>query len=450
MLKLRRMKDEERALAPSAPFMEMRAFAREPLMHVEGILNRYGDTLWLPTGPSFKATWMTREPALVEAVLVTQRESFRKGVILQWLKSIFGNSILVSEGEHWRKNRRLMAPVFHRKALQGYADVMIERTDEALDRIVPDQVFSMNEWTMELTLDIVLRCLVGTALGNHTQEIAKALDEGLFYADYVIGRMVPPFDWLPTAPKRALARARSYMYTFIDDIIAQRVASGEEHNDLLGLLLAVRDEDGNGLPYEEVREEVITLLLAGHETTALNIAYWLMILGWRPDITAQLQEELDTVLGDQPATFQDLARLPLLEQAWKESLRMYPPASLISRQATQDTTMGPWKVVEGEQVVIPIWAIHHDPRWYPDPYTFKLERWTAEEEAKRPKFAYLPFGGGNRICIGDQFARIEAKLIVARMLQRFTPFTMNTGDPKFKLTITLRPMEPVQIGLRAR
>lgn len=447
---VRLLKKDTHPIAPAPPFREIRKFGQNPFAEVEGLLDRHGHTIRLPFGPGFVPTWISREPEHVEEVLVAKRESFQKGLGLQWLKSIFGNSILVSEGDHWRKNRRLMAPAFTRKALQSYADTMVECIDTSLEDVSSGTTLVMNQWTMEVTLVTVLKCLFGTEIGSRVKDVEHALDDGLLYADHVLSRFTPPIDWIPTKPKRSLARARSVVYGIVDEFIAARMKSGEMGTDLLGLLLSTRDEEGRSLPHEEIREEVITLLLAGHETTALNLTYLFMILGRRPDVVDVLQQELDEVLGDAPPTMADLARLPLLEQAMKESLRMYPPAPIISRQAVQDTTMGEWHIPAGNQVMVPIWAIHHDPRWYEDPYTFKLERWTAEEEAKRHRFSFMPFGGGNRVCIGDQFAKMEVRLMAARILQRFRPLTLNTSDPELKLTITLRAMDPVMVTFHAR
>lgn len=406
---------------------------------------RHGPVFRVKVGPGLSPLLAVREPELVEQVLVKDRDKFGKGLVLQWLKTIFANSILVSEGEHWRKQRRIMAPSFTRRALADYAEIFVRRTDEALDRVVPGQTFELNTWTMALTLEIVLECLFGAEIDRaRVKQVADALDDGLQHADAVIGGLFPPPpEWVPTASNRALKRAKPTMISIFDEIIAARRASGEERKDLLGLLLAARDEDGRGLTNEELREEVVTLLLAGHETTALNIAYTFMALGWDPSLVAAVRGELDEVVGDRVPGVADLPSLKLGEALLNESLRLYPPAGVISRRATEDTYVGDYFVPAYSQVMIPIRAIHYDPRWYPDPTRFDLSRWTEEEVAGRPRFSFMPFGGGQRICIGDRFAKMESQLVTARILQRFTPTTINSEPPPLKLTITMRPMEPI-------
>lgn len=414
--------------------------------------DKYGDTFRLGIGPALNPVLVTRDPDLIEQVLVKERDSFHKGLVLQWLKTIFQNSILVSEGEHWRKQRRIMAPSFARRALVDYAEIFVRRTDEALDALVPGQPFAINQWTMKLTLDIVLECLFGAELSDERAKmVEQALDDGLFHADAVIGSLLPPPPtWVPTASNRALARARANMFDVFDAIIAERRASGEERKDLLGLLLAARDEDGRGLTDKELQEEVITLLLAGHETTALNIAYSFMLLGWDHDLLHTLRGELDEVLGGAAPTMADLNNLPLGDAFLNESLRLFSPASVISRQATEDLYIGDYYVPAYSQVLIPIRAVHYDAKRYPNPMKLDLSRWTEEAVKERHRYGFLPFGGGQRICIGDRFARMESQIITARILQRFTPTTLISEVPPLKLTITLRNKTPIMMRFDER
>lgn len=436
---------------PEPTFRELRGLRDDLLNYPMTLMDRHGHTLQFGVGPGLVPLWVTREPHFLEEALVKNRDSFIKGQVLQWMKPIFGNSILVSEGDHWRKNRRLMAPAFHRKALESYAEIMVRKTDEALDRIIPSQSFAINEWSMVLTLDIVLECLFGAELGaQRAKDVEHALEDALLFADSIVGRLVPLPNWVPSKAQRARKRAMTTLHRVVDEIIADRIARGIDREDLLGLLLSTRDDDGQALPHDEIREEVITLMLAGHETTALNLAYLFMLLGWNQDAQQEVHDELHEVLQGAAPTLSDLARLPKLDAAMKESLRLYPPAAVFSRIAIEDTSVGPWTLPKGAQLMVPVWGLHHDPRWYPEPFTFRLDRWTAEAESKRPKFAYMPFGAGNRICIGDQFAKMESRLLMARILQRFSATTQNQGDPRFKLTITLRAEDKVMVTFHPR
>lgn len=437
--------------APRPTPREIRWMSADLIEGPKRLHERYGQTFGLPIGPGLRPLLVTRDPEFIEHVLVTRRDHYRKGLVLQWLDGIFGNSILVSEGAHWRKQRRLMAPSFTRRALSDYAEIFVRKTDEALLRIEPGVPFDVNAWTMEMTLDIVLECLFGAELGDNAAIVARALDDGLYYADSIIGRLVRPLPkWVPTAPNRARKRAMDAMYGVVDTFIRERRQTGEERRDLLGLLLAARDEDGGSLSDAEVREEVVTLLLAGHETTALNIAYTFMLLGWNPHITEQLQQELSEVVGNTLPSMEHLRDLPQSDAMLKESLRLFPPAAVISRQATQNELVGPYAVPAWSQILMPIRAVHYDERWYPEPDRLDLGRWTPEEEAKRPRYSFMPFGGGNRVCIGEQFARMEARLVTARILQRFTPTTVSREVPPLKLTITLRNLAPILVRFDAR
>lgn len=437
-------------LPPSPGVASVRHLGTDPLHGPMTLVRDYGPLVYLPVGPGFAPIYVVGEPEMVEQVLVKERDKYIKDRYLRWMTPIFGNSILVSEGDHWRRSRRLMAPAFHRRALQHYGDVMVRATNDALDRLDLSRGFASNRWSMELTLDIVLECLFGAELGDKGPRVAKALDDLMIFADHIVGRVVPPWEPWPTKASRAVERGMRAIHEVIDEIIAERHKSSEEHEDLLAMLLGSRDEDGTGLSDEEVREEVITLMLAGHETTALTIAYALMLLGWNPGVVEKAQAELDAVVGDRVPTMQDLPNLPYNEQIVKEALRMYPPASIIARQTIEEDEIAGYPIPVGAQVTIPIWGLHHDERWYPRPYHFEPERWTPELEKSRPRYSFVAFGGGNRVCIGEAFARMEARLVLARVLQLFHPKTLIETPPKMTLSITLRPNTDIPVELQPR
>lgn len=438
--------------APTPTWEETSAMGRDLVHGPLRLHDKYGDVFRSRIGPGLYPMLVTRDAEHIDQVLVRDRNSYRKGVVLRWLRTVFNNSILVSEGAHWRKQRRIMAPSFTRKALTDYAEIFVRKTDEALDLIEPGVPFAINDWTMKLTLDIVLECLFGAELdASRIQMIEDGLEDGLFHVDKVIGGLLPPPPmWVPTASNRAVVRARKRFITLVDELIETRRRSGEARKDLLGLLLAARDEDGQGLSHDELREEIITLLLAGHETTALNIAYTLMLLGWDEELTNTIQEEIAEVVGDGIPSVEHLNDLKKGSALLNESLRLFPPAAVISRQATEDKQVGDFHVPAYSHVLIPIRAVHYDPRWYPNPEQLDLSRWLDDSADERPRQSFLPFGGGNRICIGNRFALMESQLVTARILQRFTPVTVNKEAPPLKLTITLRPTEPLMMQFNAR
>lgn len=435
---------------PNLPLREVRRFGADPLHTPLALHGKYGDAYRIPVATALQPVYVTRVPDEIEQVLVRDRAHYRKGISLQWLDGLFGNSILLSEGETWKRSRKLMAPAFHRKALDAYARVMVEKTDAALANIVSGQRVDTVGWSMTLTLDIVLECLFGRDLGDMATVVGDALDDGLLYADTIIGKPFRLPRWLPLRANRSRRRVVRIFHDLMDEMIQARRASDDTRDDLLGMLLAARDEEGNGLDDRQLRDELITLLLAGHETTALNVAYTLMLLGRHPDTVDAMHDELVRTLDGAEPSMASLAEMPLQTAVWKESLRLYPPVGLISRQALAPMQLGGQTIEQNSQVVIPIWALHHDAQWYPEPFAFRPERWFANADASRPRYAFLPFGGGHRVCIGDQFARIESQLIVARVLQRYRLTTIHPYDPPFKLTITMRPQTPVWVRFDAR
>lgn len=435
---------------PGPGIASVRHLGVDPLNGPIMLHRLFGPMVYLPVGPGLAPIYLLNEPHQVEHVLVHAREKYSKDRYLNWMRPIFGNSIIVAEGDKWKRARRLMLPAFHRRALQHYADVMVRATDEALDKVPVGTRFDVNRWSMAVTLDIVLECLFGASLGDKAPKMAAALDDLLIFADHIIGRVVPPFMKIPTKPKLAVQRGMKAINEVVDEVIAERRASGVERDDLMGLLLATKDEDGTTLSDGELREELITLILAGHETTALTVSYGLMLLGWNPAVVRKAQQELDAAVGDRSPTMGDLPQLPYLEQIMKESLRMYPPAAIIPRQAAAEDVIDGFPIPIGAQVTLPVWAIHHDERFYPRPYHFDPSRWEPEKEKQRPRYSFFAFGGGNRVCIGEQFARMEARLILGRVLQRFNVKTLMDSPPPLHLTITLRPTVPIEIELQPR
>lgn len=436
---------------PKLSFADMRTLTRDLVHGPLALHEQHGDIFYMPVGPGFVPLYMTRDPEHVRRVLVERRKHYQRGIAMQRLHGIFGRSILVAEGDAWRRRRRMMAPAFMPKALDQFTEVFVRKTDEALAQIRPDESFEANTWAMQLALDIALECLFGAELGDKSDRVARAVEEGLVYVDSVLRKVIEPLPlWVPTRANRIRARAMNTLYAVVDEIIEARRDDPTPRHDLLALLLESRDERGSGFTHEEVREEIITLLLAGHETTALHIAYTLMLLGWNADATDRLCAEIDATLGTRAPETEDFPAMPISDAVMHESLRMYPPAAVMSRQALQDETLGAYTLRAGSQVMIPIRAIHYDTRWYPNPATFDLDRWTDAARAERPRYSFVPFGGGHRVCIGEHFARLESRAVTARILQRFRPVTSMTSAPPLKLTITLRPLRPVMIRLTPR
>lgn len=433
---------------PRLGLKDMRILTQDLVHGPLALHARYGDIFYMPVGPGFVPLYVTRNPDHVQQVLVQSRKNYRRGIAMQRLHGIFGRSILVAEGDAWRRRRRMMAPAFMPKALTHFTEVFVRKTDEALALIPPGQAFEANTWAMQLALDIALECLFGAELKDKPERVSRAVNQGLVYVDSVLRKIVEPVPlWVPTRHNRLRKKAMDALYAVVDEIIAERRETQEERHDLLALLLDARDESGSGFTHEELREEIITLLLAGHETTALHIAYTLMLLGWNAEATGRLQQEIRDVIGERAPQTEDFRHMPLSNASMLESLRMYPPASVMSRQAIQDEMLGEYPIPKGSQVMIPIRAIHYDPKWYPNPEQFQLERWMEEAHDERPRYSFVPFGGGHRVCIGEHFARLESRVVTTRILQKFTPESLMDAPPPLKLTITLRPLEPIRVRL---
>jgi cytochrome P450 len=411
---------------------------------------KHGNFVELRVALAQERVVLIHEPEWIEQVVLRRKERYHKDRIYQWLRPVFGDSILVSEGEKWKRNRRLMAPAFHRKNLVRYGETMVECADAAIERLEYGKPFALNRWMMEIALDIALRTLFGSELKGRASVISEAVDGLMHYADAVIGSTIPLPTWLPIKPVRDLKNGMSAINEIVDELIQERRHSDEQQDDLLGLLLAARDEDGSRLSDQEVREEVITLLLAGHETTALMLTYTVHLLCRFPYALEPIREQLDAVLGDRRPTVEDLSELDEVEHLVKESLRLYPPAGIIGREAIEEDDIGGYDIHVGDQVLISIWALHHDERFFDDPWSFDPSRWSPEMEKALPRSSFMPFGGGARTCIGDAFAMMEGRLVMSRLLQKLEFEALDASEPSLELAITMRPTEDIMVTARPR
>lgn len=426
------------------------AFRRERLQFFEHCTATYGDIVSVRLGP--RPIWILNHPDLVEEVLVHQNRIMHKHFALRAARPTLGQGLLTSEGEFWRRQRRLAQPAFHRERIAGYGTVMVEATERFARSWAHGQRRDIQEDMTALTLEIVALTLFGADIASRTANLSDAMEELLRSFSQRVNRMIPIPGWLPIPSNRRFNRAMKAVDDVLAGIIAERRRSPVEHTDLLSMLLQATDDegDGTGMTDAQLRDEAVTLFLAGHETTANTLAWAWYLLSLHPEAESSLHAELDTVLGDRPPTVADLPRLPYTEQVITETLRLYPTAWLLGREPIEPTTLGGYHVRQGLTLWMPQWTIHRDPRWYDEPTRFRPERW-ADGLAKRlPRYAYFPFGGGPRICIGNQFAMMEAVLILATLARRFRPIvppgTVVTPLP----TMTLRPTEGVPVVLEAR
>ena len=424
------------------------AMMRNPLGFFTDCARKCGD--WTPTRFGPRTFFVATHPDLIEEVLLTKHRSFQKSPGLRRSSILFGQGLLTSEGDFWRKQRRLIQPAFHRERIAASAAAMIEISARHLESWRTETPFDVHADLLRLTMDVAVATLFGSEI-SEMETVARALDTGqrMFarWMHYLI--MLP--DWVPTPPAPGITKAVSDLDRVVYRLIAERRASGEDRGDLLSMLLGLKDaEDGQVMSERQLRDEILTLFLAGHETTALTLTWTLYLMAQNPAAECRLQAELDEVLnGGMPAPG-DAAGLPFTEQVVQETMRLYPPGWIIGRQAVEQVEIGGHTVPAGASVIMPQYVVHRDPRYFPDPDAFLPERWTPEFTRSLPKYAYFPFGGGPRICIGSAFAMQELTLLLAAIASRFQ-LHMAPGHPVvLQPSFTLRPKTGLWMQAEAR
>ena len=398
---------------------------------------------------------LVAHPDHVRDVLVTHQRAFMKGHVLQRAKILLGEGLLTSEGEFHLRQRRLVQPAFHRQRIAAYARDMVNRAGVTSDRWRDGQTVDMDRAMMALTLAIVSRTLFDADVDAEADEIGGALTEVLRLFQTVFIPGMQWFDRLPLPHTRRFARARGRLDATIYRLIKERRAErarGQERGDLLSMMLAEQDAEGDGgsMTDEQLRDEAMTLFLAGHETTSNALTWTWYLLSQHPAVEARFHEEIDRVLGDRRITADDLASLPYTRMVLSESMRLYPPAYAIGRRALEDYQVEGITVPRGSLVVVSPLVTQRDARWFPDPERFDPSRWTPDAQASRPKFSYFPFGGGTRMCIGDQFAWTEGMLLLATLAQRWRAELVEGQRVAMRPMITLRPKYGMRMVLRRR
>ncbi len=395
--------------------------------------------------------YFVSEPAIIDEILVKKADSFRKDRTSRLLGRVVGKGLLVNEGEPWRRQRRLMQPAFHQRHLQSYADLMVDAVDRAAGGWRAGEVRNVHEDMMRLTMTIVAGALFGTDVAGSATRIGQAISSLMEEFGRILGlaaRFQPPA-WVPTRVNRRFRAAARQIDGLIQTIIAERKRTSPHREDLLSLLMDARDEDGAGMSDTQIRDEAMTLFLAGHETTALALTYALYLLAQHPAQQARVADEAARVLGGRRATFDDLAALTQTEWVVLEAMRLYPPAWVLARQALGEVEVGGFRFGRGAEFVMSPWVVHRTAKLFADPDRFEPERWRDDLQRRLPRFAYFPFGGGPRVCIGNRFAMMEAKLALATLLQRFR--VAPAPDTRLALapSVTLRPRDGLRLRLVA-
>jgi cytochrome P450 len=395
--------------------------------------------------------YFVSDPAVIDEILVKKADSFRKDRTSRLLGRVVGNGLLVNEGESWRRQRRLMQPAFHQRHLQTYASMMVGAVARAASGWRAGELRNVHDDMMGVTMTIVAEALFGTEVGANANQVGSAISSMMEEFGRILGlaaRFQPPA-WVPTRANRRFRAAARQIDGLIQRIIDQRKQNPGQREDLLSLLIEARDEDGAGMSDAQIRDEAMTLFLAGHETTALALTYALTLLAQHPADQARVAGEVTRVLGDRPATFDDLPALIETEWVVLETMRLYPPAWALGRQALVPVEVGGFQFPRGAEFVMSPWVVHRDPRLFPDPERFDPQRWRDGFQQRLPRFAYFPFGGGPRVCIGNRFAMMEAKLVLATLLQRFRVAAAPETQLALAPSVTLRPRDGVRLRLLA-
>ena len=407
----------------------------------------YGDFVRLRMGPTISLLSVT-SPELIKHVLVDHADKYGKpsGLVRDaW--PVLGNGLFTSSGDFWKRQRRLMPPAFHRERLAALAGSMVEATQQMLAhwraRPSPSTPLDVSAEMMHLTMGIVGRALFSTDVSGTANRIGPALTVALAETNHRIlslGLYAP--DFIPTARNRVFRQALDTLDSVIFDIISRRRAGQTQGDDLLATLMAAQDADtGERMTDAQLRDEAMTLFLAGHETTANALSWMWHLLAQHPEVEARARAEVERVLGGRAPTAQDIPQLRYLTQVFEETMRLYPPAWIIARQPVKEDVLAGVQLPASPRVivVVPAYALHRNPRLWPDPERFDPERFSPEQSAGRPRMAYLPFGGGQRLCIGNSFALMEATLITAQVLQHFRLRAVPGHSVEPEPLVTLRP-----------
>ncbi len=395
---------------------------------------------------------LVNRPDYIESVLVTQNNNFVKSKDYRAMRRVLGNGLLTSDGDFWRRQRKLIQPAFHQERIAAYAEIMVGYTERMLAAWSDGQTLDIHEAMMRLTLGIVAKTLFDADVSHEAEDVDAALTVlmGKFLRQAGLALLLPA--WVPLPTSRLLKRAVGRLDNVIYGIIEQRRASGQMSGDLLSAFLQMQDEQGVGMSDRQLHDEIMTLFLAGHETTANVLSWTWFLLGQNPEVERKLSEELERVLRGRIPTPADLPQLVYTDMVLRESMRIYPPVWVIGRRALAPFRLGEYELPADTNILISQLIMHRDARYYPEPLRFDPARWSAGDPrgASLPRFAYFPFGGGPRVCIGAGFGMMEAVLLLATIAQQFRVRIAPGQNVQMQPSVTLRPKDGIQATLEKR
>jgi cytochrome P450 len=428
-------------------------FQRDSLGFITRMAHEYGDVAHYRLGNI--EIYQINEPEAIQQVLQSKNHNYIKGEFFGTLRMVAGNGLIVSEGAHWLRQRRLMQPAFHRQRIAGFTGMMVDQTQKMLQvweqAANSGQALDVARSFTGLTMAIITQAMFSSAYTDRTHRVGAAISHLLEDVNF---RFVMPFYPRLNVPTLRNLKARAAIRT-VDEVvygfINERRASGIDGDDLLGMLMSARDADtGEAMTGEQLRDEALTIFVAGHETTAVLLAWVCYLLALHPQAAEQLYAEVDQVLGQRPPSLEDLPKLAYTRMVIDETMRLYPPAWVTNREAVEEDLLCGVRIPAGKVVMLSSYVMQRLPQYWQDPLTFDPLRFTPERSAERPRFAYFPFGGGPHQCIGNSFALTEAALILASIAQRFR-LELAPGQAVIpQPAVTLRPKGGLMMAIRKR
>jgi cytochrome P450 len=435
------------------PARALRAMLRDPLEFVGGMARTYGDVAYVRLGT--EPFYLLSHPDHVRTVLVDRHRSFQKSRVLEQARRVLGDGLLTSEGGLHRRQRRMIQPAFHRDRLDSYAQVMLDEATRTSDGWSDGQEVDVRQQMSELTLRIVGRSLFGSTVGpSVAARVAAALDDALAMYPWLVLPFSQVLERLPTRGMRRFRDARATLDATVFELIRERRRAAGSEGDLLSLLLAARDDEGGSsrddrMTDRQVRDEAMTLFLAGHETTANALTWACYLLSRHPAVATRLHDELDRAPGRWATGIDAATTLPITRAILSETLRLYPPSWGMGRRTIEDVEVGGYRIPARSSVMVSQWVIHHDPRWFPDPFRFDVDRWTSDRTT-RPRHSYFPFGAGPRLCIGEDFAWAEGTIVLAALASRWAISPLPGQPIGLEPRITLRPKGAIRLRVHVR
>ena len=435
-----------RSRYPGEPLL---AFRRDPLAYLTTAAREHGDVVHLRFGP--RHFFLLNHPDLIKDVLVTHHRRFT-GLAFEAGKRIIGEGLLSAQGEAHRRQRRLLQPAFHRDVLAAYGRTMTDHALRWCERHHDGEIVAIRGEMMRLTLGVVGETMFGATDSTAADDVRELIDAAMALFGPITFAFASLVERLPTPAARRFVRARARLDARVYRMLSERRSSGVDRQDLLSMLLVAQDVEGDGAAMNDrqLRDEIVTIFLAGHETTASALTWSWALLAQHPEAEARLHAELDSVLGGRVPIVEDLPRLPYTTGVFAETLRLYPPAAMVFRRALEEHPVGDYVIPPGGIVILSQYVMHRDPRFFDDPEAFEPDRWRPDERATRPRYAYFPFGGGPRVCIGEGFAETEGVLVLATVAQQWRPALLADGVPARDPQRQTRPSDTLRMGLARR